>query len=83
MQSLTTLKNLGPKSTQWISAIGVHTLEDMRVMGAADCCRALKTQWYPASLNLAYAIEAALRDIHWTTLPASIKQQLRAALQTK
>lgn len=81
MESLTQLKNIGPKSTQWLHAIGVDTIDDLREMGAIDCCRALKAQGYPASLNLAYAIEGALRDIHWCKLPAAVKQQLKTALQ--
>ncbi|HEX5636461.1 MAG TPA: TfoX/Sxy family protein [Gammaproteobacteria bacterium] len=83
MHSLTQLKNLGPKSTQWLNAIGVYTLDDLREMGAIDCCRILKAQGYPVSLNLAYAIEGALRDLHWTKLPESVKQQLKTALQSK
>jgi DNA transformation protein and related proteins len=83
MHSLTQLKNLGPKSTKWLNAIGVYTLDDLREMGAIDCCRILKAQGYPVSLNLAYAIEGALRDLHWTKLPESVKQQLKTALQSK
>ena len=83
MHSLTQLKNIGPISTQWLNAIGVYTPDDLREMGAIDCCRILKAQGYPVSLNLAYAIEAALRDIHWTKLPQPIRQQLKTALQAK
>ena len=51
-------------------------------MGAIDCCKILKAQGYPVSLNLAYAIEGALRDIHWTKIPADVKQALKHALKT-
>ena len=34
------------------------------------------------SLNLAYAIEGAIRNIHWTKIPEDIKQSLKAALHT-
>lgn len=78
--SLAVLKNLGPKSEQWLNSIGVYTLDDLRVMGAIDCCLILKAQGYPISLNLAYAIEGAILDIHWTKIPDNIKQQLRQAL---
>lgn len=83
MHSLTQLKNLGPKSTQWLNAIGVYTPDDLREMGAIDCCRILRAQGYPVSLNPAYAIEAALRDTHWTKLPQPVRQQLKTALQAK
>ena len=62
--SIANLKNLGPKSEQWLNAIGVYTLQDLEEMGAVDCCKILKAQGYPASVNLAYAIEGALRNIH-------------------
>lgn len=77
---ITDLKNIGPKSAQWLNAIGVHNLQDLRDMGAVDCYRILKSQGYPASLNLVYAIEAALRNLHWTKLPSAVKQQLKNAV---
>jgi len=78
--TIAVLKNLGPKSEQWLNHIGVYTLDDLKIMGAVDCCLILRTQGYPISLNLAYAIEGAIRDIHWTKLPDNIKYQLRKAL---
>jgi DNA transformation protein and related proteins len=80
MKKLSKLKNIGQKSEQWLNAIGVHSLTDLRDMGAIDCCIILKAQGYPVSLNLAYAIEGALRDIHWTKIPADTKQSLKNAL---
>lgn len=74
------LLNLGPKSASWLQSIGVHTRNDLEYMGAIDCCKILKAQGYPVSLNLAYAIEGALRNVHWTKLPDSVKQTLKTAL---
>ena len=78
--SISKLKNLGPKSEQWLNAIGVHTREDLEQMGAVDCYRILKAHGYPVSLNLVYAIEAALLDIHWTKLSTEQKQSLKQDL---
>lgn len=33
MNKISKLKNLGPKSEQWLNAIGVHNLEDLKAMG--------------------------------------------------
>jgi TfoX C-terminal domain len=77
------LKNLGPKSETWLNAIGVYTLEDLRDMGAIDSCKALKAHGYNINLNLAYAIEGALRDTHWTKLPDNIRQNLKTSLKEK
>ena len=73
---------MGPKSEQRLNAIGVYSLNDLKDMGAIDCCKILKAQGYPVSLNLAYAIEGALSDIHWTKIPADVKQALKHALKT-
>jgi len=81
MEKLSELKNIGPKSKQWLNAIGVYSLKDLKDMGAVDCCRILKAQGYPASLNLAYAIEGAIHDIHWTKIPTDVKQALKNALE--
>ena len=78
--SIANLKNLGPKSEKWLNAIGVYTLQDLKEMGAVDCCKILKAQGYPASLNLAYAIEGALRDIHWNALPDDVKRALKESI---
>ena len=80
-QSISKLINLGPKSEQWLQAIGVHTREDLQQIGAIDCYRILKAQGYPVTLNLVYAIEAALMDIHWTKLTTQQKQSLKQAIE--
>ena len=80
-QSISKLINLGPKSEQWLQAIGVHTREDLQQVGAIDCYRILKAQGYPVTLNLVYAIEAALMDIHWTKLTTQQKQSLKQAIE--
>ena len=81
MKNIAKLKNPGPKSEQWLNAIGIHSLNDLEVMGAIDCCKVLKAQGYPSSLNLAYAIEGALRDVHWSRIPSDVKQALKDALK--
>jgi len=80
-QSISKLKNLGPKSEQWLNAIGVHSRQDLEQMGAVDCYTILKAQGYPVSLNLVYAIEAALQGIHWTKLSTQQKQALKQAIE--
>lgn len=75
------LKNLGPKSETMLNAIGVYTLVDLQDMGAIDSCKTLKAHGYNTSLNMAYAIEGALTDTHWTKLPNHIKQNLKESLK--
>jgi len=72
------LANLGPKSEQWLNAIGVHTPRDLEKLGSVNAYRLLKGHGYSASLNLVYAIEGALRGLEWNRLPAKLKAELQA-----
>jgi len=71
------IRNLGPTSAQWLRAIGVETRAELAALGSVNAYHLLKLQGYPVSLNLVYAIEAALLDIHWTHLPPELKASLR------
>ncbi len=71
--------SLGPVSTKWLSAIGVHSRRDLEKLGAVDAYAILKASGYNASLNLVYAIEGALTGRDWNRLPAKRKAQLKAA----
>jgi len=79
---LLTLKNLGKTSAQWLHASGIHTLEDLRRLGAVDAYQAVKSRGFSASRVLLYAIEGALRDTDWKALPASVKDELNQHLNT-
>jgi hypothetical protein len=71
------LPNLGPKSAQWLAAIGIHTRQQLAQIGAVDAYRLLKLKGYNPSLILVYAIQGALDNIHWTTLPPEVKADLQ------
>lgn len=77
MQRITDLKNLGPKSRSWLNAIGVHDRADLQAVGPVAVYTILKQQGYPVTLNLLYAMQAALLNIHWTALPQNVKTQLK------
>lgn len=75
------LKNLGPVSRNWLSAVGIWTRSDLERIGSIEVFLRVRetTEGAKPSLNLLYAMEAALRGIHWTQLPAELKRELRAA----
>ena len=77
--TLDQLLNLGPTSTRWLNAIGVHSRRDLEQLGAVDAYAMLQANGYRASLNLVYAIEGALTGRDWKRLPAKRKAQLKAA----
>ncbi len=72
-------KNIGPVSEAWLRAVGIRSLADLEQAGALAAYRLVKLHGFNASLNLLYALEAAIRDIHWTALPAEVKARLKAA----
>ena len=76
------MKNMGPKSTEWLASVGVHTLDDVMKLGVVETYRRVKAA-YPekVSLNLLYGLQAALLDLPWNELPPDIKQELKQQVE--
>ena len=72
------MKNIGPKSSEWLASIGVHTLDDVATLGVVETYKRVKAA-YPekVTLNMLWGLQAALLDIPWNELPQDIKEQLR------
>ena len=72
------MKNLGPKSSEWLASVGVHSLEDVATLGVVETYKRVKAA-YPekVTLNMLWGLQAALLDIPWNELPPDIKEQLR------
>lgn len=72
------MKNLGPKSSEWLASVGVHTLDDVVALGVVETYKRVKAA-YPkqVSLNLLYGLQAALLDISWNELPPDVKAELK------
>lgn len=72
------MKNLGPKSSEWLAGVGVHSLEDVANLGVVETYKRVKAA-YPekVTLNMLWGLQAALLDIPWNELPPDIKEQLR------
>lgn len=70
------LQNLGPKSTQWLSSVGIKTLADLQEVGPVEAFLAVKQKQPRASLNLLWALAAGLDDIDWHELSDKRKQEL-------
>lgn len=75
------MKNLGKTSAQWLHAVGIHSANDLRRLGAVDAYRAVRARGFRASKVLMYAIEGALLDIHWNELPPALKARLNGQLE--
>ena len=73
-----TVLRIGPRSKQWLTAVGVHTLEDLEDLGAREACRRAKTA-FPGevSLNLLYGLQGLLMSCTWNKLPPAVKDDLK------
>jgi DNA transformation protein len=75
---LSDMKNLGPKSRQWLAEIGIHTPEDLAGQDPVDVYLALKRR-HPKPINLLmlYALAGAMIKCHWNELPPDLKAELK------
>ncbi|MBF7730432.1 TfoX/Sxy family protein [Pseudomonas sp. N040] len=74
------LKNLGKTSAQWLHAVGIHNVSDLRRHGSVCAYQAVKSRGFHASKVLLYAIEGALLNVHWSQLSPSLKEALNRQL---
>jgi len=78
------VKNIGPKSKQWLASVGVYTLDDVVNLGVVETYKRVKAA-YPekVSLNLLYGLQAALLDLPWNELPPDIKEELKQQVENQ
>lgn len=62
----------------WLASVGITTAEDLFEAGVLEAYRRAR-QAYPhrVSVNLLYALQGALLDLHWNELPPEMKADLR------
>ncbi len=71
------IRNIGPVSTAWLAEVGVESLEDLERVGSVEAYRRVREQRpQKASLNLLWALQGALMELHWADVPDEIKEQL-------
>ena len=73
------IRNLGPKSSEWLREVGVATLEDLLTVGAVETYQRVTQARPGVSIVLLYALQGAIFDCHWNELPPGMKEQLQAA----
>ena len=71
------LRNLGPKSCQWLRDAGITTIAEVEQIGHVAAYRLVKERQPKVSLNLLWAIAAGLKGKDWRELPEATKQRLR------
>ena len=60
----------------WLHAVGIHVRADLERLGAVRVYLLVKRAGFKVSLNLLYALEAMLQDVHWTKLSHDERSRL-------
>lgn len=81
IQPIEEFPNLGPKSTQWLKASGIETVEQLRRIGPVVAFKIVKQNHARASLNLLWALAAGLEGKDWRDLTPSQKRNLQRQLE--
>jgi DNA transformation protein len=74
---LESVLNLGPASSAWLAEVGIHTLADLKKVGAVAAYQMVKKNQKKVSLNLLYALHGALTGVRWDRLTAAEKARLK------
>lgn len=75
------LRNIGPKSAAWLRQVGLRSQEDLRQAGAVEAFMRVRRAGFRPTLNLLYALEGALQDQHWQSLPREHRDALAAEVE--
>ncbi len=78
---LSKLRNIGKVSEAWLNEVGIHTRADLEEAGAVESYQWVRALGHNATLNLVYAIQGAIMDLHWTDLPIELKEQLKREVE--
>lgn len=81
-ESLSSLANLGPKSAAFLTAAGIHSVEELASLGSVAAFAKVKQVEPKASLNLLWALEGALTGISWQEVAREHRTSLLLALET-
>ncbi len=81
MGKLSELKNIGPVSEKILNSIDVYTLEDIIELTPVVIFHILKSRGCNVSLNLVYALQGAIMDLHYLELPEGIKTELKNEIE--
>jgi len=78
---LSQLRNIGKLSEAWLNEVGFYTRADLEKTSAVEAYWLVQARGYNVSLNLVYAVQGAIMDLHWTDLPFELKEQLKREVE--
>jgi hypothetical protein len=71
------LRNLGPRSSQWLRDAGISRIAHLEQFVTVATCELVRERQPKTSLHLLWAMAAGLKGNDWRELPVSTKQRLR------
>lgn len=78
VEHLSELDNLGEIFAARLEAVGVDSPKKLRDLGAVKAYRLVKAAFpKETSLTFLYALQGALWDVHWNSLPMDVREKLR------
>ena len=75
------LPNFGSKSQQMLAQAGIHTIAQLRKLGAVRAYVQVKQSGVNASLKLLWAMEGALSNRHWQDVVKNDRLRLLLELE--
>lgn len=70
------LKNLGPKSEEWLPRVGIHSVEQLLAADPYEVYAKLRAEIPGANLNALYAIIGAVENRHWLDVKEKDKTEI-------
>ena len=77
MAELTTMRNIGREMARKLTAAGIDTREKLLQAGARQAFFQLAARYPNVCLVHLYALEGAIRDVDFNSLPEEVKRDLR------
>lgn len=78
MAELTTMMNIGVEMARKLRAVGIGSAEELTETGAKEAFFRLKTLYPQVCLVHLYALEGAVQNVAFDSLPAERKRDLKA-----
>ena len=83
MSEIAALMNLGPKSAELLRELGIVRRQQIEELGAVVVFQMLRQAGHRPSLNMLYALEGALTEVHWNQISPQRKRALRNEANVK
>ncbi len=78
MADLQSMRNIGREMARKLTAVGIHTPEQLTQEGAEQAFFRLKTVFPQVCLVHLYALEGAIQGVEFNSLPSDRKRELKA-----